>query len=64
MDIIIYTIIATLVYLFMGLCVTIIICNTKYFNNSDSDDGFVMSTILIWPIVIIVYAIAIFRKNV
>lgn len=61
MDIIIFSVIGTVLYLFMGLCMTTIICDTEYFDEVPSIYKIIVIFFL-WPISIIVYGVSIIKS--
>lgn len=66
MDIAIFSIIGTVLYLFMGVCLTTIICDTEYFRELEDDDTNIYKIIIIiflWPFAIINYGMSIIKSR-
>lgn len=61
--IVILSIVGTVFYLFFGICMISIICDTAEFKTSDPGFGLIACILFFWPLFIPIYALKIWNNQ-
>lgn len=61
--VVVLSIVGTVCYLFFGICMITIICDTAVFNTSDTGVGLIICILFFWPLFIPLYALDIWKNQ-